>query len=132
MFPLLRESFLGTLATSSSPKPTTVAHTLSKVDGTQSYNKWAIEKGFGVIDVNIPEEITITDSSSSSYNTMIEYASVQTDMARKEGEKLASYLWENYIEPYEFPRGIVLIGAGHAFHAVAKLISENGEFGTSV
>ena len=56
----------------------------------------------------------------------MEYSSNQTDLARREGEKLASYLWENYVEPYDFPGGIFLIGAGHAFHAVAKLVSENG------
>jgi hypothetical protein len=51
---------------------------------------------------------------------------VTTDLARREGEKLALYLWENYIEPYAFPHGVFFIGAGHAFHAIAKLVSENG------
>ncbi|KIX04393.1 uncharacterized protein Z518_05261 [Rhinocladiella mackenziei CBS 650.93] len=88
------------------------------VDGAQSYVRWGVAHGFGVIDVNIPELITITASDGS-------YASATTDIARKEGEKLAAYLWENYVEPYEFVGGIFLMGAGHAFHALAKLVSEN-------
>lgn len=90
---------------------------------------------YGVIDVNIPEFITVDpNAGSSSYpdsggyeNNNVEYSSNQTDLARREGEKLTSYLWENYVEPYDFPGGIFLIGAGHAFHAVAKLVSENGK-----
>jgi len=39
--------------------------------------------------------------------------------------KLAEYLWENYIEPYDFDGGIWLLGAGNAFHAVAKLLSDH-------
>jgi hypothetical protein len=99
-----------------------------------------VSHSFGVIDINIPELLTVPPPSTSdpattttshpephsSGNLEVEYASTTTDIARKEGEKLASYLWENYVEPYEFPGGIFIMGAGHAFHAVAKLISDNG------
>ncbi|EXJ55243.1 histone deacetylase 6/10 [Cladophialophora yegresii CBS 114405] len=130
------------------------------VDGTQSYIHWATSQNHGVIDVNIPEFITVPapapapalpadqpgikpeqqygtagllDPASAatstqhqySTSTSVEYASGTSDLARREGEKLASYLWENYIEPYAFPHGIFLVGAGHAFHSVAKLISDN-------
>ncbi|EXJ84628.1 histone deacetylase 6/10 [Capronia epimyces CBS 606.96] len=96
------------------------------VDGAQSYIRWAVSHGFGVIDVNIPELITISDPNNPEYNDAeVEYASTATDIARKEGEKLAAYLWENYVEPYDFRGGTFLMGAGHAFHAVAKLVSEN-------
>lgn len=47
------------------------------------------------------------------------------DLARRASAGLARYLWENYIEPYNFPpESIILMGCGHAFHAVARLISE--------
>jgi histone deacetylase 6 len=133
-----------------SSNPYTASLHIPKVDGTQSYVHWAISQNFGVIDVNIPEQITIGPghstkssidnqalkpedftnlsghaSNSNFSTTSIEYASTTTDAARREGEKLASYLWENYVEPYSFPHGIILIGAGHAFHAVAKLVSDN-------
>jgi hypothetical protein len=86
-----------------------------------------VSNGFGVIDINVPEHITVNDEDNPDYNGMdVEYASTTTDAARKEGEKLAMYLWENYVEPYDFPGGIFLVGAGSAFHALAKLVSENG------
>ncbi|KAJ4550531.1 Histone deacetylase hda1 [Exophiala dermatitidis] len=100
-------------------------HDTWMVDGSQSYIRWAVSRGMGVIDVNIPEVITISDPNDPEYNDAeVDYASTATDVARREGEKLAAYLWENYVEPY-FRGGIFLIGAGHAFHAIAKLVSEN-------
>ncbi|KAK5254186.1 Histone deacetylase hda1, partial [Exophiala xenobiotica] len=96
------------------------------VDGAQSYIKWAVSHGFAVIDINVPQHITINDEDSPEYHdTDVEYASTMTDVARKEGEKLAQYLWENYVEPWDFVGGIFLMGAGTAFHALAKLVSEN-------
>jgi len=71
--------------------------------------------------------ITITadqdiDPNGTHYGQDVSYSSHATDVARQESEKLADYVWENYIEPYEFEGGIWLIGAGNAFYAVAKLI----------
>lgn len=88
------------------------------VDGVAAYVDWAIAAGFGVLDVNIPERITPIDSEAP-----VPYASVETDAARLEGEKLISYLYTNYIEPSD-ASSVILIGVGNAFHAVAKLLSE--------
>lgn len=109
--------------------------TAFKLDGTQSYIAHALAHSFGVIDVNIPEYITISGAEYNIHDPilasqMITYASTETDAARREGEKLATYLWENYIEPMPVPpefkkREIILMGCGHAFHAVARLISES-------
>ncbi|KIV87254.1 hypothetical protein PV11_02811 [Exophiala sideris] len=108
-------------------------HDTWMVDGAQSYIRWAVNHGFGVIDINIPQHITVNDEDNPDYHeTDVEYASTMTDVARKEGEKLAMYLWENYVEPYEFPGGIFLMGAGTAFHALAKLVSENQTVYTSL
>lgn len=84
----------------------------------------------GVIDVNIPDRISITSDPTVDPNLMhvgssIEYKSQTTDVARKEAEKLTDYIWENYIEPNEYPGGIWLIGAGNAFHCVAKLLADH-------
>lgn len=74
--------------------------------------------------------ITITadrnvDENGLHYGQDVAYSSHATDVARQEGEKLANYVWENYIEPYDFEGGIWLLGAGNAFHAVSKLIGDN-------
>ena len=94
-----------------------------------SYISHAISLGFGVIDVNIPEYITMpvkTDSGLLGPPTAIQYASPDTDIARKEASLLASYLWTNYIEPLVNPSAkIILMGCGHAFHAVARLVSDS-------
>ncbi|KAK5103432.1 Histone deacetylase hda1 [Lithohypha guttulata] len=103
-------------------------HDTWMLDGSQAYIQSAVKHGIGVIDVNIPEFITITADPSvddkKHAHQEIAYNSHYTDAARTEGEKLASYIWENYIEPYDFEGGIWLIGAGSAFHAVWKLVTE--------
>lgn len=48
-----------------------------------------------------------------------------TDQARREAEKLATYLWENYIEPYDHEQ-VFFIGIGNAFHGVVKLLTDKG------
>jgi histone deacetylase 6 len=72
----------------------------------------------GVLDVNIPEHITMPDESPSRSDS-------NTEQARREAEKLANYLWENYIEPYDHEQ-IFFIGIGNAFHGVVKLLTEKG------
>lgn len=106
----------------------------SQLDAQSSYISHAISRAFGVIDVNIPEYITLPESTSHDPLTglphVVDHASNNSDLARREGEKLAAYLWENYIESLSTPanaenREIILMGSGHAFHAVTRLISEN-------
>lgn len=82
-----------------------------------------------VIDVNVPEQITITDDrkvdqTRSHVGSQVQYDARETDVARQEAIKLAEYIWENYIEPFDFDGGIWLVGAGNAFHAIARLLSD--------
>ena len=72
----------------------------------------------GVLDVNIPEHITMPDELPSRFDS-------NPEQARREAEKLATYLWENYIEPYDHEQ-IFFIGIGNAFHGVVKLLTEKG------
>ncbi|RMZ88982.1 hypothetical protein DV736_g3779, partial [Chaetothyriales sp. CBS 134916] len=79
----------------------------------------------GVIDVNIPVRIT-TSVPASNETHDVPYASLETDLARKQGLQLANYLWTNYVEAIVDPSTkIFLMGCGNAFHAVARLISES-------
>ena len=64
---------------------------MQKADEAQGIIKWAVDHGFGVIDVNIPPHI----SASSSSRTVEE---PDVDKRKAMTEKLAFYLWENYIE----------------------------------
>ena len=116
-------------------------HDMIVADGTRDYIATAVAYNFGVIDVNIPENVTLPTTVAShlpadeaakarSYINQagdgleIPYSGT-LDLARQDSARLARYLWENYIEPYNFPpESIVLMGCGHAFHAVARLMSE--------
>lgn len=74
----------------------------------KDYVKWVTDKGYGVIDVNIPkhvsrETVSIPWPRESVLGTHTELQS----MGRYEGEdedrptateELAGYLWDNYIE----------------------------------
>jgi histone deacetylase 6 len=68
--------------------------------------------------VNIPEHITVDNESTIRFDS-------NTDQARREAEKLATYLWENYIEPYDHEQ-VFFIGIGNAFHGVVKLLTDKG------
>jgi hypothetical protein len=68
--------------------------------------------------VNIPEHITLENESSIRFDS-------NADQPRREAEKLAIYLWENYIEPYDHEQ-VFFIGIGNAFHGVVKLLTEKG------
>lgn len=94
------------------------AHNIQAVDGVTQYIAWALDNGFGVVDVNVPEYITPVHS-----DTAVSYASAETDAARMEGEKLVRYLYTNYIETAD-ASSIVLMGVGNAFHAITKPLGE--------
>ncbi|RAH49355.1 histone deacetylase hdaA [Aspergillus brunneoviolaceus CBS 621.78] len=79
----------------------------------KDYVGWAVEKGYAVIDVNIPKHVTI-DPSSGKYEDEDENRPTAT-------EELAGYLWDNYIEPNEATE-IFFIGIGNAFYGVANLL----------
>jgi len=68
--------------------------------------------------VNIPEHITVDNESTIRFDS-------NTDQTRREAEKLATYLWENYIEPYDHEQ-VFFIGIGNAFHGVVKLLTDKG------
>jgi histone deacetylase 6 len=93
-----------------------------KADEVKGYIEWAVDHSFGVIDVNIPELITtdIGDQPSS-------YLQPNNDEAQKQAEKLAVYLWENYIEPSD-AENLFFMGVGNAFHGIVKLLCDKGQW----
>lgn len=93
----------------------------SKADEVKGYIKWAVDHSFGVIDVNIPELIT-TDMGDQPSS----YLKPNNEEAQKQAEKLAGYLWENYIEPSE-AENLFFMGVGNAFHGIVKLLCERGK-----
>jgi histone deacetylase 6 len=64
----------------------------AKTDSVKQYLQWAVDRGFAVIDINIPKHLTELEDNN-------EYAAEAAPQQRiDETELLAKYLWENYIE----------------------------------
>ena len=95
----------------------------TKADESKGYIAWAIDHDFGVIDVNIPEHIT-------EENDFGAHTIADSDQAKKQAEKLAAYLWENYIEPNDNEQ-IFFVGVGNAFHGLVRLLCDRGASETS-
>ncbi|KKY28398.1 putative histone deacetylase [Phaeomoniella chlamydospora] len=93
-----------------------VLHNTWLADEAQGIIKWAVDHGFGVIDVNIPPHI----SASSSSRTVEE---PDVDKRKAMTEKLAFYLWENYIEVNDHDH-VFLMGIGNAFYGIARLLAQ--------
>lgn len=84
-------------------------------DIMKSYIRRAVNQGYGIMDVNIPKSYTVlTDRSSSAPSSRT---------AQSLNDELAIYLWENYIEPNELAK-IILVGIGDAFHSLVHLINQ--------
>jgi len=80
--------------------------------------RWAIDHGFGVIDINIPQHITEdTPGLERSYE--------MTDLERRKAltEKLSFYIWENYIEVNDHEH-VFMMGIGNAFYGISRLLTQ--------
>ena len=93
--------------------PETIANA-HKADEVKDYVGWGVENGFGVIDVNIPKYISksIGVSLSILLRTSLEVNKQTQRLPQREGEdanrakmadRLAVYIWENYIEYVTIP-----------------------------
>ena len=64
---------------------------MPKTDEAKNIIKWAVDHGFGVIDINIPPNLT-EDLRNKNVDL------TDTDRRKSLTEKLALYIWENYVE----------------------------------
>ncbi|KAJ5222144.1 Histone deacetylase clr3 [Penicillium citrinum] len=101
------------------------AHNVWVADVQKEYVKWILNEGYAVIDVNIPKHIT-REPATGRYEDEDENRPTAT-------EELASYLWDNYIEPYsDGKRKIFFLGIGNAFYGVANLLINRENLYTKV
>ncbi|PGH05703.1 hypothetical protein AJ79_06719 [Helicocarpus griseus UAMH5409] len=98
------------------PHPVTNAlepHNCWLADVVKDYVEWAVKNGYGVIDVNVPKHITSTETTG---------AYQEDDRTRTQmSDQLATYLWENYIEPND-ATSIFFLGVGNAYFGLANLL----------
>ncbi|KAF2180195.1 putative histone deacetylase [Zopfia rhizophila CBS 207.26] len=93
-------------------------HNTWLTDVTKSYIDWAVKNGFEVIDVNIPRVIAIEDDEGGYIKAD------NTEVRAGQTRELASYLWENYIEPNDATQ-VFLMGVGAAYLGLVDLLSNH-------
>ncbi|KAF1997240.1 hypothetical protein P154DRAFT_579163 [Amniculicola lignicola CBS 123094] len=94
-------------------------HNTWLTDVSKSYIDWAIRNGFEIIDANIPKVVTIEDDDG-------EYIRADDPEVRaSQTRELASYLWENYIEPYDASQVYLMGIGGAAFYGLVDMLSNN-------
>ncbi|KAJ5795323.1 Histone deacetylase class II [Penicillium paradoxum] len=89
------------------------AHNVWLADSLKEYVKWTVNKGYAVIDVNIPKHVS-REAAVGRYEGEDEDRPSTT-------EELAGYLWDNYIDANQATE-IFLFGVGNAFFGVVNLL----------
>ncbi|KAL2265365.1 hypothetical protein VTJ83DRAFT_6465 [Remersonia thermophila] len=91
-------------------------HNAWVTDGVTRYVDWAVEKGFGVIDVNVPHYITHPEDTDS-FTPRADERTIQAQV-----QELMCYLWDNYLQLYDQVEDIILVGVGNAYLGVKVLL----------
>lgn len=90
-------------------------HGITVCDVISTYISWAIRRGFGVVDVNVPRFLT----GVSDKDGLDEEEIARVNRSTKD---LAMYLWENYIE-YSETRKVVFLGTGDAYKGILEILN---------
>ncbi|KAK4122591.1 histone deacetylase A-like protein [Parathielavia appendiculata] len=91
-------------------------HNAWVTDGVTRYIDWAVEKGFGVIDVNVPHYITHPEDTDA-FTPRADERTLQAQV-----QELMCYLWDNYLQLYESAEDIFLMGVGNAYLGIKVLL----------
>lgn len=103
-----------------SQQPATYAHNAFITDGTVPYIRWAINDGYAVIDVNIPQSLAEPTDPDP-------YVPKQTENELQTQTKdLLCYLWDNYLE-LNPNASISLVGVGDAYLGIKQLLISRGK-----
>lgn len=85
-------------------------------DGVQQYIDWAFEKGFGVIDINVPHYITHPEDTDSFI------AKTDERTLQAQVQDLMCYVWDNYLQLFDRADDIFLMGVGNAYLGIKVLL----------
>ncbi|KAG8526199.1 uncharacterized protein KY384_000192 [Bacidia gigantensis] len=91
-------------------------------DSCKHYTSWSADQGYGVIDVNIPSFLTDLEAEGSDDEVYKRVGATQ---------ELATYIWDNYIEPNDHPQ-VFFIGIGAAYQGIMYLLNTRENFHTLV
>ncbi|RPB15611.1 hypothetical protein P167DRAFT_408212 [Morchella conica CCBAS932] len=104
------------LATTNSYKAETLVllvHDPPSEDVGNMYIDWAVQRGYAVMDVNIPQALTTKEGTLAEQH---EYE------VMRQTEEICMYLWDNYIEISD-AKNIILLGVGDAFVGILYLLA---------
>lgn len=88
-------------------------------DDLMPYIDWAIENGFGVVDVNIPQHVTSPQDEEAYIPRPQEPAKEQ------QSKELLCYLWDNYLQLND-SASLTLMGVGDAYLGIKQLLISRG------
>ncbi|TVY27665.1 Histone deacetylase [Lachnellula hyalina] len=91
------------------------AHNAFMGDDLMPYIDWAIENGFGVVDVNIPQHVTSPQDEEAYIPRPQEPAKEQ------QSKELLCYLWDNYLQLND-SASLTLMGVGDAYLGIKQLL----------
>ncbi|KAK3684282.1 hypothetical protein B0T22DRAFT_273278 [Podospora appendiculata] len=91
-------------------------HNAWMTDGVQQYIDWAVGKGFGVVDINVPHHISHGDAPDS-FAPRVDERAMQAQI-----QELMCYIWDNYLQLYDGAEKIVLMGVGNAYLGIKVLL----------
>jgi histone deacetylase 6 len=98
------------------------AHNTYITDNITKYIKWAVERKFGVMDVNIPKYLTEWDDEGKLVFTR---PLEEDDKRRNNCYRIVRYVWENYLTIAD-ATNIVFVGVGDAYLGLADLMKGIG------
>lgn len=76
------------------------------VDSSLDFVKWSISRGYGVIDVNIPQSLFEQDN----YSAMIT------------SQEVILYLWDNYVKYFPSLSKVAFVGVGDSYSGIVHLL----------
>ncbi|THW43041.1 histone deacetylase HdaA [Aureobasidium pullulans] len=93
-------------------------HNTWLTDSVKQYIRWAYDRGFAVIDVNVPKHLTDLEETHEHAEEIDGKKNID------ETQLLAKYLWDNYIELSE-SKHIFMLGIGKAYTSIVNFLKEN-------
>ncbi|PHH52325.1 Histone deacetylase clr3 [Ceratocystis fimbriata CBS 114723] len=94
------------------------SHNAWVVDELAQYIDWAIENGFGVMDINIPGYIAKDDEQQEAFMPRVAERVLESEM-----NDLVCYIWDNYLQLYDQCDEIFLMGVGNAYLGIRTLLT---------
>ncbi|KAE8447296.1 hypothetical protein EG329_010854 [Mollisiaceae sp. DMI_Dod_QoI] len=103
---------------------TVYPHNAYVADDLKPYIAWAIENGYGVVDVNFPQQVSKGVEFGSALDSYLPKAS--EILLQNQTKDLLCYIWDNYLELLP-NASVTLVGVGDAYMGIKQLLTSRGK-----